>query len=75
VFATARGYESALNLALRECGFEPRVRRFRLVKHMAVRVMAPAWDKGAVAERGLDPATSSSVKLSAARSSGDTPID
>jgi hypothetical protein len=66
VWSCARGYETDLNLALRESGFQPRLRRFRLVKHMAVRVLAPAWDRGAVGERGLDPATSSSVKLTAA---------
>lgn len=65
VWSCARGYETDLNLALRERGFLPRLRRFRLVKHMAVRVLAPAWNRGAVGERGLDPATSSSVKLTA----------
>jgi len=74
ILAAARGYESELNLALRECGFEPRARRFRLVKQMAVRVMAPAWHRGAVRDHGLDPAPSSTVKL-AARTSGDSSID
>lgn len=68
VWSSARGYETALNLALRECGFEPRLRRFRLVKHTTANVMAPAWESGALAERGLDPATSSSVKLATADS-------
>lgn len=66
VWSSARGYETALNMALRECGYEPRVRRFRLVKHTTANVMAPAWESGALAERGLDPATSSSVKLASA---------
>jgi hypothetical protein len=53
VHATARGYEPQLNAALRAQAFQPLMGRFRLVRHMAVRVLEPAWSERAVA----DPAT------------------
>lgn len=43
IHASARGYEPALHLALREQGFVPVVQRFRLAKAMAVVVREPVW--------------------------------
>jgi hypothetical protein len=56
VYATARGHEPNLNLALRELGFTPVAGRFRLVKHTTVRVLEPAWHATALRRRGLDTA-------------------
>jgi len=58
VYAAARGYETKLNLGLREGGFEPVVGRFRLVKHAAARVLEPSWARRTVRGHGLDPAPS-----------------
>jgi hypothetical protein len=49
IFASARGDEAALNLALREHGFDTAARRFRLVKNTTARVLTPEWP--AVVER------------------------
>lgn len=44
VYASARGYEPEVHLALREAGFEAVAGRFRMVRHSTVRVLAPAWE-------------------------------
>jgi hypothetical protein len=54
VYSAAKGHESRLNLALREAGFEPLGRRFRLVKHMTVRVLEPAWSPGVIRDGRLE---------------------
>lgn len=59
LYATARGYEPELNLELRDAGFEAVARRFRLVKHTAVRVLAPAWSGAELREAGLEAHTTS----------------
>ncbi len=43
VFCTALGHESGVNLVLRSAGFLPHASRFRLVRHLAARRVAPAW--------------------------------
>ena len=43
VYCTAMGHEPNLNLSLRAAGFAPLASRFRLVRHLAARRMAPAW--------------------------------
>jgi hypothetical protein len=71
VFSAARGHEARLNLALREAGFEPLGRRFRLVKHTTARVLEPNW-AGASVREGRFEATNpaSSVSVRAARGTG-----
>jgi len=43
LFCAALGHEIGLHMALREAGFEPVTRRFRLVRHTAARRVTPAW--------------------------------
>jgi len=70
IHAAARGYEPELNLALRELGFEPALRRFHLVKHTTARVLAPAWRETPVREAALGRVPTSSAGLPTAPGAG-----
>jgi hypothetical protein len=50
VYAAARDHEPLLHGALRSAGFETVVHRRRLVRHAAVRVLAPGWRRRPVAD-------------------------
>ncbi len=60
LYAVARGQEAALNLALRETGFEPLISRFWLVRHTMVRVGLPVVRRSAWQAAGLEPAPGTS---------------
>ncbi len=65
IHAAARGYEPALHLALREHGFTPVARRFRLVKTMTALVREPVWRLAGLREAAGDAAPLPSVELAA----------
>lgn len=65
IHAAARGYEPALHLALREHGFAPVARRFRLVKTMTVLVREPVWRLTGLREAAGDAAPVPSAELTA----------
>jgi hypothetical protein len=67
VYASARGYEPGLHVALRGLGFEPVVGRFRMIRHTAVHVVEPSWSPAARAlqKRGVETAPSGSRALAA----------
>jgi len=66
VYAAVPGHDAGGMLALRECGFEPLVGRFRLIKTMTAQVREPAWRGLPVRERGADAVvTRTSAELAA----------
>jgi hypothetical protein len=63
VFASPRAHEGPLHAALLGEQFEPMVRRARMVKHTAARVLAPGWRRRRLAEPTPDVAASRSAPV------------
>jgi hypothetical protein len=73
LYAAPRGYEPDHSLALRDAGFEVVARRYRLVRHATVRVLAPAWAPSVRHEAALGHKPTSVQSHGSPRASGDRP--
>jgi hypothetical protein len=73
LYAAPRGYEPDHSLVLRDAGFEVVARRYRLVRHATVRVLAPAWAPSARREAALGHKPTSAQSHGSPTAAGDRP--